>query len=55
MVVEEGAPALILTEPSTKASSYRIDTGSDFAEPNDKYLIGLGKRNSFGLVSLLPL
>ncbi|KAF5586993.1 uncharacterized protein FSUBG_11923 [Fusarium subglutinans] len=51
MSVVKGTPTFGTPTMTSKPGAYEIDTDSSFATPNRTYMIGLGKVDSFGIVS----
>jgi hypothetical protein len=51
MTIKQGTPTLSPLAPTALAGAFEIDTGSDFPNPNDTYLIGMGKVDGNGIVT----
>ncbi|KAL3965262.1 hypothetical protein ACCO45_002266 [Purpureocillium lilacinum] len=52
MRVVNDAPTLIEVLPEATAGAYEIITGDDMPNPNEEYLVGLGKMNDLGVVTV---
>ncbi|GJN76862.1 hypothetical protein PLIIFM63780_000350 [Purpureocillium lilacinum] len=52
MRVVNDAPTLIEVLPEATAGAYEIITGDDMPNPNEAYLVGLGKMNDLGVVTV---
>lgn len=52
MRVVNDAPTLIEVLPEATAGAYEIITGDDMPNPNGEYLVGLGKMNDLGVVTV---
>lgn len=53
MEVDDGTVSLDIDKEtrSSAVGAYSIVTGSDFQIPNNRYLLGLGKPDKYGIVS----
>lgn len=51
MIVDRGVPDLMPIPSSARVAAYKIDTGNDLPDLNDRHLFGLGKIDANGLVT----